>query len=85
MRRAAAFRVVEQQCLREFEAAKQRWRRELQAWAARRLAVTATLMDIPVRSVTEADIWECGHVHGIDFGPRPLMRTDRRHGPRRRP
>lgn len=67
---------------REFEAAKARWRRDLTRWQARRILVTSNRLGVPVSRVTEADMIACQAVYGVPCDPPPVMRTDRRYGPR---
>jgi len=85
VRAAARRRVAEAQAVREFEAAKRRWRADLIKWQAERILVTSRRMGIPVEHVTEADIIACQIIHGVPDKPQPAMRTDRRYGPRRDP
>jgi hypothetical protein len=67
---------------REFEAAKARWRRDLITWQARRILTTSELLGMSAHRVTPADIAVCRILHGVPAAPRPVMRTDRRYGPR---
>jgi len=66
--------------LREYEAARRRWREDMVKWMTERIIVTSNLLGIPVERVTPADIFECRIVHGVPGTPEPVMRKDRRYG-----
>jgi hypothetical protein len=78
----ALYRATEAACVREFEAAKVRWREDMVRWQARRLVVTSQLLGIPVERVTADDIFVCRVVHGVPNDLAPKMRRDRRYGRR---
>lgn len=82
-RRAARMRVIETQCLRMFEDAKRRWRVDMVRWQAERILVTSRMLGIAPQRVTAGDIFECRIVHGVPARLQPVMRHDRRYGPRR--
>jgi hypothetical protein len=84
-RRAAYVRQTEADILRQFDREFARWLRERAEWQARRVAITAELLDIPPAEVTPVAIGICTGFYGVPEGleTEPKMRTDRRFGPRR--
>jgi hypothetical protein len=78
----AVYREAEASCLREFEAARARWREDMVRWQAGCIIVTAKVMGIPVERVTRGDVFVCRVVHGVPDAPQPVMRRDRRYGRR---
>jgi len=85
VRRAAQVRLIAASMIRAVEAATARHERELVAWQARRIRVTARLLGIELQQVTLGSIIVCHLYHGVpplaDQAPR--VRFDRRYGPRR--
>jgi hypothetical protein len=84
VRHAAYVAVYEASLRRAFALAVARQRREWIAWQAHRVAVTSTLLDIPWREVTSAEIVWCHVEYGTpDLDDKaPKLRIDRRFGPR---
>jgi hypothetical protein len=85
VRVAAAQRREREQLERAMLVAEQRHTREVEAWIAERIEVTAELLDLPAEDVTPEDMRRCSLLYGrpdpFDQPPRP--RLDLRFGPRR--
>lgn len=82
---AAYVRQTEADARRAFERDYSRWVREWRAWQARRIAITAVRLDMPVQDVQPFHIGACRGLYGEPEGPEtePKIRTDRRFGPRK--
>lgn len=82
---AARHRVVEAQLRRGFTVSWERWQAEWRAWQAHRIAVTSQLLCIPPGQVHHIDMTVCRAEYGVPAHPdeAPVIRWDRRYGPRR--
>jgi hypothetical protein len=85
VRHAAYVRQTEAELHRQFEHEYGRWVREWRKWQARRIAIAAVRLNIPVAEVEPFLIGVCQSMYGEPDGPEtePRMRRDRRFGPRK--
>jgi hypothetical protein len=82
VRAAAQRRLTASQARAEMDRAMARYSADLRAWQARRVALTASLMDIPPERVTWSVILACRVLHGRPDERRPEI-TDERYRPPR--
>jgi hypothetical protein len=80
-RKAAIDRRTEATLLRAFNADYERWLRDLAAWQAKRVMVTAELLGIDPADVQPVDIGCCIGIYGRpdSLDSKPAMRRDRRY------